>query len=88
MIVQETRSLRVLDKIISVRRLHSGPANKDVPRLILMSPARVAMNSLKTFIHVRYVSRVDLERLARPRSEIRPEVQKEVASYLALLKKS
>lgn len=86
MIVLETRSLRVLDKIISVRRLHTGPANKDVPRLLLLSPARVPLNSLKAFIHVRYVSRVDLERLARPRSEVRPEVQKEVATYLRMLK--
>lgn len=87
MIVLETRSLRVLDKIISVRRLHTGPANKDVPRLLLLSPARIPLNSLKPFIHVRYVSRVDLERLARPRSEVRPEVQKEVATYLAMLKR-
>ena len=86
MIVLETRSLRVLDKIISVRRLHTGPANKDVPRLLLLSPARVPLSSLKAFIHVRYVSRVDLERLARPRSEVRPEVQKEVATYLRMLK--
>lgn len=88
LIVQQVRSLRVLDKIISVRGLHTGPANKDVPRLLLLSPARIPVSSLKSFIHVRYVSKVDLERLSRPRSEVRPEVQKEIALYLRMLKKN
>lgn len=88
LIVQQVRSLRVLDKIISLRRLHSGPANKDVPRLLLLSPARIPVSSLKHFIHVRFVARVDLERLARPRSEARPDVQKEIGVYLRNLKKN
>jgi hypothetical protein len=87
MIAIQSRSVRVLSKIASARHLHTGPANKDVPRLLLMSPARIPVNTLKPLVHVRFVSRVDLERLAKSGTEIRSEVIKEIALYLKLLKK-
>jgi hypothetical protein len=88
MIAMQTRSVRVLDKILSSRGLLTGPANKEVPRIILCNPARVPVQSLKSIINVRYVSRVDLERLAKPTSEVRPEVRGEINSYLRLLRKN
>ena len=87
MIATQTRSVRVLDKILSTRDLLTGPANKEVPRLNLTNPARVPMLSIKGIINVRYISRVDLERLGRPTSDVRPEVRTEIARYLELLRK-
>ncbi len=87
MVVNQTRSLRVLDRIMRERSLYTGPANKDVPRLLLMSPARISMNSLKRFIHVRFVSKVDLERLSRRGTEVREEVRREILAYLGTLRK-
>lgn len=86
MIATQTRSIRVLDKIITSRHLLTGVANKDVPRLILTNPTRVPLLSMKSLINVRYVNRVDLERMARPTSEVRPEIRSEINSYLRLLR--
>jgi hypothetical protein len=86
MIAMQTRSVRVLDKILSSRNLLTGPANKEVPRLILTNPARVPMQSLKSIINVRYISRVDLDRLAKPTSDVRPEVRAEIVSYMRVLR--
>ena len=81
-----SRSPRVLDKIIITRTLHSGPANKDVPLLLMKNPTRVPITSLKSLLNVRYINRVDLERLARNSSEIRPEVRHEAQIYLKRLR--
>jgi hypothetical protein len=81
-IALHSRSLRVLDKILRTRSLWTGPANKDVPRLLLLNPSRVPSRSLATLIHVRYVPKNDLIRLSRPHSEVRPEVRKEIETYL------
>ncbi|TPW13533.1 MAG: hypothetical protein FD129_1255 [bacterium] len=86
MIAMQTRSVRVLDKILNSRSLLTGPANKEVPRLILTNPTRVPIQSLKSVINVRYISRVDLDRLAKPTSDVRPEVRGEIASYMRLLR--
>ena len=86
MIALQTRSVRVLDKILTSRNLITGPANKEVPRLILTNPTRVSIQSLKSIINVRYVSRVDLDRLARPTSDVRPEVRNEIMKYMKQLR--
>ena len=86
MIAASTRSLRVLDKIMRSRSLYTGAANKDVPRLLLLNPSRIPVKQLVRFIHVRFVSKNELARLARPHSDVRPEVRKEVANYLRSLK--
>ena len=86
-IVLQARSVRVLTKIASIRRLHTGPSNKDVPRLLLLTAVRIPVNTLKHLIHVRFVSRVDLERLFRSGNDIRSEIRKEIKLYLDHLKK-
>ncbi|MDZ4803611.1 MAG: hypothetical protein SGI90_01955 [Candidatus Eisenbacteria bacterium] len=86
MIAMQTRSVRVLDKILTSRSLLTGPANKEVPRLILTNPTRVPVQSLKSIINVRYISRVDLDRLAKPTSDVRPDVRGEIVSYMRLLR--
>jgi hypothetical protein len=86
MIALHARSIRVIDKILNSRNLITGPANKDVARLILMNPTRVPVQSLKPIISVRFVSRVDLERMSRPTSEVRPEVRTEIVNYLRILR--
>ncbi len=86
MIAMQTRSVRVLDKILTSRNLITGPANKEVPRLILTNPTRVSIQSLKSIINVRYISRVDLDRLGKPTSDVRPEVRNEIAKYMKLLR--
>ncbi len=87
MLVTISKSLRILDRIMRDRTLYTGPANKDVPRLLLMSPARIPVNSLKRFIHVRFVSKMDLERMARQGADIRAEVRREIVRYLEQMKK-
>ena len=87
MIVSLSRSLRVLDRIMRDRSLYTGPANKEVPRLLLASPARLPLNSLKRFIHVRFVNKMDLERMARSGADVRSEVRREIQRYLIALKK-
>ena len=88
MIASQSRSLRVLDRIMRDRSLYTGPANKEVPRLLLTNPAHLPVNSLRRFIHVRFVSRLDLERLARSSTDVRSEVRKEILSYLRSMRKA
>jgi hypothetical protein len=86
LIARQSRSLRVLDKIIRLRQLHTGVANSDVPRLLLMNPSHIPISSLKRFIHVRFVSRADLRRMARRSPDMRPEISREIAAYLRNLR--
>jgi hypothetical protein len=85
MLARDSRSLRVLEKIIRVRRLHTGTANRDVPRLLLRNPAHIPVSSLRPFVHVRFVSKTDLRHMARRNSDVRPEVAKEIGHYLEKL---
>jgi hypothetical protein len=82
MLARDSRSLRVLDRIIRVRRLHTGAANRDVPRRMLANPVHIPVSSLRPFVHVRFVSKTDLRHMARRGSEVRQEVAKEIANYL------
>ncbi len=85
LLARDCRNLRVLDKIIQVRRLHTGDACRDVPRVLLSNPAPISIASLRRFIHVRFVSKTDLRRLGRRSHEVRAEVTAEVQKYLASL---
>ncbi len=87
MLAAQSRSLRILDRIMRDRSLYTGPSNKDVPRLLLTSPARIPVNSLKRFIHVRFVSKMDLERMVRHGADVRLEVRREIERYLASLRR-
>lgn len=84
-IVHRCRSVRILEIIAQDRTLHSGYANKDVPRALLASPCNIPVKSLSKFIHVKYVNKVDLQRMAKDRTGIRRELIKEIESYLATL---
>lgn len=85
MVAQRTRNMRVLDTICNTRNLHSGFANKDVPLAILRSPMNVPIKTLRKFINVRFVAKMDLRRLANDRSVVRREVVTEVEAYLKSL---
>lgn len=80
-----TRNPQVLEVIINNRSLHTGFANKAVPLACLRSPVNVPLKSLRRFIHVKYVSKVDLKRLANDRTGIRREVGQEIIRYLESL---
>ncbi len=77
------RSSRVLSIICNTRSLYTGAQNRDVPLNLIMNPARIPVNSLRKFIHVRYIDRVTLQKLARSRGKIRDEVRREIEHYLA-----
>ncbi|HOX26654.1 MAG TPA: hypothetical protein PLL30_05690 [Candidatus Krumholzibacteria bacterium] len=84
-VARRTRSSRVLEVIASDRHLTSGYANKDVPRALLESPVNVSINTLRKFIHVKYVSKTDLRRLAKDTARLRKEVCLEIEAYLESL---
>jgi hypothetical protein len=84
-VVDRTRNPQVLEVIIANRTLHTGFANKAVPLACLRSPVNVSLKSLRRFIHVKYVSKVDLKRLANDRTGIRREVGQEIEKYLQSL---
>ncbi len=86
LIATHCRSIRVLEKIARERILHTGVANKDVPRILLLNPTRLPINTLRRFIHVRFVSRMDLHRMSMPTADVRPEVRQEIVAYLRSLK--
>ncbi len=84
-VVNRTRNPQVIEVVISNRALHTGFANKAVPLACLRSPVNVPLKSLRKFVHVKYVSRVDLKRLANDRTGIRREVGQEIIRYLESL---
>jgi hypothetical protein len=84
-IVARCRTVRILELIAHDRSLYGGYANKDVPRALLMSPSNVSVKALQKFIHVKYVNRIDLQRMARDKAGIRREVGREIQAYLASL---
>lgn len=85
MVAERVRNMRVLDTICMARNLHSGFANRDVPLALLRSPMPIPIKVLRKFVNVRYVSKVDLKRLAKDKSSIRREVLDEAEAYLKSL---
>ncbi len=81
-VVRRTRTGQILEVVAKDRRLTSGHANKDVPRALIESPVNVPVKSLRKFIHVKYISKTDLRRLARDKSRLRKEVCEEIQKYL------
>ena len=79
------KSSDVLTKIASRRELYTGFANKDVPKNLLMNPARVPVTALRKFIHVRYIDKMSLRQMASKRGkggQIREEIRREIEKYL------
>lgn len=81
-VVNRTRNPQVIEVVVGNRALHTGFANKAVPLACLRSPVNVPVKTLRKFIHVKYVSKVDLKRLANDRTGIRREIGAEIAKYL------
>lgn len=84
-IVIRCRSLIVLQMIASDRKLYTGFASQEVPRALLLNPCNIPLRLLRKFIHVKYVSRVDLQGLVKNSTNLRDEVAREIRSYLAFL---
>ena len=84
-VVKRTRNPLVIETIARVRILHTGFANRGVPLACLRSPVNLPINTLKKFMHVKFVSKVDLKRLAMDKTGIRKEVGREVKKYLQSL---
>jgi len=84
-VVRRTRSGRVIEVVAGERALTSGNANKEVPRALLESPVNVPVKTLRRFIHVKYVSKTDLKRMAKDKARLRKEVCQEIEKYLASL---
>ncbi len=81
-VVVRSRSLRILEMIAVDRSLYAGFANQEVPLALLRSPVNVPLKTLRKFIHVKYVSRIDLQTLVRHEAALRRDVVDEVARYL------
>lgn len=79
------RSMRVLTVIANRRDLFSGFANKEVPLNLLLNPCKVPVSSIRKFIHVRFIDKTTLIRLAGKGSQIRDEVRREIQHYLGSL---
>lgn len=79
------RTLGALTYIATSRDCFSGYANKDVPVNLLLNPAKIPLSALRKFVHVRYISRVELQSLANKRGDIRPEIKTEISRYLRSL---
>lgn len=82
-IAQRCRSSRVLGIIANRRELYTGFANKEVPLHLIKNPGKVSLSSLRKFIHVRYVDKMTLIRLANKGSGIREYVRREIQQYLS-----
>lgn len=80
-----TRNPQIIETIASDRALHTGFANRDVPLVCLRSPCNVSPKLLRKFIHVKYVSKVDLKRMAKDKAGMRKEVVREIQHYLDTL---
>jgi len=84
-VVVRTRAPKIVETICQVRLLHTGFANKGVPLAVLRSPVNVSVKTLRKFIHVKYVNKVDLKRMSRDKGGLRKEVVREIQNYLATL---
>lgn len=85
MVVTRSRSVKVLLEIANRRELHTGAANRNVPKALLWHPTSIPLSALRKFVHVRYVERGELASLSSRGSRARPEIRQMVASYLASL---
>lgn len=85
LVVQRCRNLQILSLICDDRKLHTGIANRDVPLAVLRSPMRIPVKTLRKFINVRFVSKVELRRMAMDRNTLRREVCEEIELYLKSL---
>ncbi|MDD3642407.1 MAG: hypothetical protein PHQ19_02980, partial [Candidatus Krumholzibacteria bacterium] len=84
LIAARCRSMRVLSLVAGRREFFTGHSNKDVPLNLLMNPCKIPVTALRKFIHVRYVDRMTLQKLSsKGGAQVREEVRREIARYLA-----
>lgn len=84
-VVNRTRNAMVIETIARVRVLHTGFANRGVARACLRSPVNIPLSVLRKFIHVKYVPKIDLKRMALDKAGMRKEVSREITKYLKTL---
>jgi len=84
-VAARTRNPQIIETIATDRALYTGFANRDVPRICLQSPCNTSVKTLRKFIHVKYVNKVDLRRMANDRAGMRREVIREIEKYLEAL---
>lgn len=84
-VVNRTRNPQIIATIANDRTLHTGFANKGVAVACLRSPVNVSVKTLRKFCHVKYVSKVELKRMAADRTGIRKEIAREITKYLDAL---
>lgn len=84
-VATRTRNPQVITTIATDRALYTGFANRDVPLACLWNPSNVPVKVLRRFIHVKYVSKLDLLRLSQDRAGVRRELRHEIDRYLATL---
>ncbi|HSG28412.1 MAG TPA: hypothetical protein VLA34_08015, partial [Candidatus Krumholzibacterium sp.] len=83
LIAQRCRSLRILSLIANRRDLHTGFNNKLVPVELIKTPAKIPLTTLRKFIHIRYVDKMTLIKLAQKGTGlVREEVRREIERYL------
>lgn len=80
-----SRSIKVLLEIANRRDLHTGAANRNVPKALLWHPTAIPVSALRKFVHVRFLDRGELAALCMRGSRARPEVRQLAALYLASL---
>ena len=84
-VANRTRNPQIIETIAQDRALYSGFANREVPLACLRSPCNVSPKVLRKFIHVKFVSKIDLKRMAEDRTGIRKEISREIKNYLDVL---
>ena len=84
-VATRTRNPQVLATIASDRTLYTGFANRDVPYACLRNPTNVSVKIMRKFIHVKFVNKVELRRMAQDKAGMRKEVVREIEAYLQSL---
>lgn len=84
-VAMRTRNPQIIATIATDRALYTGFANRDVPLRCLWNPSNVSVKVLRKFIHVKYVSKLDLQRLSQDRAGVRRELRHEIDRYLETL---
>ncbi|MCP4549025.1 MAG: hypothetical protein GY835_21425 [bacterium] len=76
-IARGSRSLKILLRICRTRKMYTGSANRGVPLAILNNPTGIPIGAVRSFLSPRYISRLDLMRIARGGPDIREDISKE-----------
>ena len=84
-VAARARNPQIIETIATDRALYTGFANREVPLTCLRSPCNVSVKILRKFIHVKYVTKIDLKRMAADKAGFRREVIREIEKYLETL---